>query len=94
MNEPPKDFEELRERMLAEVARQEFERPDLGKALAYLHERIDQLIRQVGIEIGILDAKSRGATVVAEDAYRLAKQRFWAADDAAADNHQQPHREP
>ena len=78
MNEPPKNFEEWKGQ----------------KALAYLHERIDQLIRQVGIEIGILDAKSRGATVVAEDAYRLAKQRFWAADDAAADNHQQPHREP
>jgi hypothetical protein len=25
--------------------------------------------------------------------YELAKQRFWAADDCAADNYQGPHRE-
>ena len=62
----------------------------------YIHERIDQLIRQVGIEIGILDvARRRPSTEQEADiAYDLAKQRFWAADDAAADNHQRPHREP
>ena len=97
MNEPPKDFEELRERMLAEVARQEFERPDLGKALAYVHERIDQLIRQTGIEVGLLELKVRQLQAhtgidppaiwpPSDKVYELAKERFWAADDAAADN--------
>jgi hypothetical protein len=60
---------------------------------SYLHERIDQLIRQVGIEIGILDAKSRDSTQFSEKAYELAKKRIWAADDSAADNHRRPHRE-
>ena len=79
MNEPPKNFEEWKGQ----------------KALAYLHERIDQLIRQAGIEVGLLELKvyMGGAWAPNDKVYELAKARFWAADDAAADNHGQPHRE-
>ena len=68
--------------------------------LAYLHERVDQVIRQAGIEVGLLELKVRqimgtlnGVWPPSDKIYELAKQRFWAADDAAADNHDQPHRE-
>ena len=81
MNEPPKNFEEWKGQ----------------KALAYLHERIDQLIRQAGIEVGLLELKVRQLQAhtgidppaiwpPSDKVYELAKERFWAADDAAADN--------
>ena len=67
----------------------------LGEEINYLHDRIDHLIRQSGIEIGLLDARSRGVLFRddRDKVYELAKKRFWAADDAAAQNHNREPRE-
>lgn len=65
--------------------------------LYYIHERIDQLIRQTALEIGLIRLHTGidpGATREEQDhCMDLTRQRFWAADDAAADNHQQDYRE-
>lgn len=66
--------------------------------LHYIHERIDQLVRQTALEVGLLRLHvgvDRGDTREQQDhALALTRQRFWAAQDAAADNHHQRHREP
>jgi hypothetical protein len=74
--------------------------PDTG-GLYYIHERIDQLVRQTALEVGLLRLHLGVDTVNAEDpregekvSMQLTRQRFWAAQDAAADNHHQEHREP
>lgn len=66
--------------------------PDLRiDQFAYLHERVDQVIRQAGIEVGILEMKIndlRGAWPdkhYRDQVYDLAKKRFWMADDAAGE---------
>jgi hypothetical protein len=70
---------------------------DIG-GLHYIHERIDQLVRQTALEIGLLrlhvgvDPASNRTEET--HAIQLTKDRFWMAQDAAADNHRQPHREP
>jgi hypothetical protein len=65
--------------------------------LYYIHERIDQLVRQTALEIGLLRMRTgmdRDDTrEQQEHAMQLTRQRFWAAQDAAADNHSQKHRE-
>lgn len=70
---------------------------DVG-GLHYIHERIDQLVRQTALEVGLIrlhtgvDATQNCAD---EDAAIQATQdRFWAAQDAAADNHGHSHRGP
>ena len=66
--------------------------------LHYIHERIDQLVRQTALEIGLLrlhaGVDSGGSRSEEERAIQLTRNRFWAAQDAAADNHHQQHREP
>jgi len=62
----------------------------------YLQERVDQLIRQTALEIGILELKCLGGVEFPGEQERhldLVRRRFWAADDAAADNHRRPYRE-
>jgi hypothetical protein len=66
--------------------------------IAYVHERIDQLIRQVGLEVGMADIKRQTPAGETDRAYgdhimELAKARFWAADDAAAERFGRPPRE-
>jgi hypothetical protein len=60
----------------------------------YLHERLDQLIHQTALEIGILECKAHSPepTEAQDKRMALARDRFWAADDAAADNHRRRHR--
>jgi hypothetical protein len=65
--------------------------------LEYLHERIDQLVRQAALEVGLIrlhtgidPASTRGEQDLSLE---LARNRFWAADDAAADNHKKTKRE-
>lgn len=56
--------------------------------LYYIHERIDQLVRQTALEIVLLRLEAGadpGDTLAIKD-------RFWAAQDAAADNHNQERR--
>lgn len=59
--------------------------------LAYLHERIDQLIRQVSLEVG-LEASHRHVHYGVDRARTteiidLARNRFRNADDAAAEKY-------
>ena len=62
----------------------------MGKELAYLHERIDQLIRQTAVEVGMLERKTDPLQAPRQhkqqtDCIKLALNRFQAADDAAAE---------
>jgi hypothetical protein len=65
--------------------------------LHYIHERIDQLVRQTALEVGLLrlhaGADPASARSEQEHSLDLTRQRFWTAQDAAADNHGHPHRE-
>jgi hypothetical protein len=72
-----------------------------GDELEYLHERVDQLILQTAVEIGILnyqvhDLRSGGQLTLTQQAERikLAKNRFWQADYAVAEARGKPSREP
>lgn len=70
--------------------------PKASDELGYLHERIDQLVRQAGIEAGLLEIKARAALgnyAQRDNIYELAKSRFWAADDAAAESYGRTPRE-
>lgn len=56
----------------------------LEKELAYLHERIDQLIRQTAAEVATLECQTN-PFLIQTDRIRLAQNRFQTADDAAAE---------
>lgn len=60
--------------------------PSMADELAYLHDRIDQLIWQSALEVGLLQPKD-------ERPVHLARERFWAADDEVAENHGRPKRQ-
>jgi hypothetical protein len=66
--------------------------------LYYIHERIDQLVRQTALEIGLIRLHAQidpgSAPSEQRQSMQETKDRFWAAQDAAADNHNQRHREP
>jgi hypothetical protein len=66
--------------------------------LYYIHERIDQLVRQCALEVGLLRIHlglDHADTPECEArAMRSTSERFWTGQDAAADNHGQQHREP
>ena len=62
--------------------------------LYYIHERIDQLVRQTALEIGLMRIHIGIDDMEPRHVLKLAEERFWAAQDAAADNHNQRHREP
>ena len=66
--------------------------------LHYIHERIDQLVRQTALEVGLLrlhaGVDSTRSRSEEDHALELTRQRFWAAQDAAADNHHHEHRDP
>jgi hypothetical protein len=69
--------------------------------LEYLHERIDQLIAQTAVEVGILnyqrdELRSGGQLSLTQQAERikLAKNRFWAADHAVGRDRGKLSREP
>ena len=57
--------------------------------LYYIHDRIDALIEQTAIEIGLLHAKAGGPP----DAVELTRARFWNANDFAALRHDKEPRE-
>lgn len=62
--------------------------------LHYVHERIDKLVHQTALEIGLIRGHSTdGSQAAVETEIKLSQQRFWAAQDAAADNHNQKHRD-
>lgn len=66
--------------------------------LHYIHARIDQLVRQTALEVGLLrlhvGADPGAGSHAAEDhAIELTRQRFWMAQDAAAEEHGQEKRE-
>jgi hypothetical protein len=56
--------------------------------LGYVHERIDQLIRQVAVEVGLLKMQMGDYAFSREEQTEIitmATNRFWAADAAAAE---------
>jgi hypothetical protein len=65
--------------------------------LYYIHERIDKLVEQTALEVALLRLHT-GADLTEtraeeEHCIELTRQRFWAAQDAAAEAHQQDLRE-
>lgn len=65
--------------------------------LHYIHERIDQLVHQTALEVGLLRLHTgvdQCDTREQEDkSMELTRQRFWAAQDVASDNHGHESRE-
>lgn len=55
--------------------------------LYYIHERIDQLIRQTALEVALLRLRTGMDEGRAQYTTELTLQRFWAADDAAGETH-------
>lgn len=54
--------------------------------LDYLHARVDQLIRQMAIEVGVNDQRTRKLNQEQwREAMQLASNRLWGADDMIAE---------
>lgn len=62
-----------------------------GDEIGYVHERIDQLIRQTALEVGLIRLHTgidpASTHNEQEESLQLTRQRFWAADDAAGEKH-------
>jgi hypothetical protein len=65
--------------------------------LHYIHERIDQLINQTALEIGLIRLHTGidpgSAQSECDRSLELTRRRFWMADDAAGEKHGKPPRE-
>jgi hypothetical protein len=65
--------------------------------LHYIHERIDKLVEQTALEVGLLRLHTgvdEALDRVQEDhCLALTRRRFWAAQDTAAIDHKQARRE-
>jgi hypothetical protein len=70
---------------------------DIG-GLHYIHARIDALIKQTAVEIGLIRLHiglDTGDTATEDNrAMALTRARLWAAQNDAADHHKQRHRGP
>jgi hypothetical protein len=64
--------------------------------LHYIHERIDRLVRQTALEIGLLrihtGADPNDTTEQQTHSIQLTHNRFWGSQDVAADDHNQERR--
>ena len=69
---------------------------DIG-GLHYIHARIDQLVRQTALEIGLIRLHTQidpgSARSEQDHSMELTRSRFWMAQDAAATEHHQEKRE-
>jgi hypothetical protein len=65
--------------------------------LHYIHDRIDKLVEQAALEVALLRLHTgvdpAGSRSEEDHSIQLTRQRFWAAQDAAAQDHQQDLRE-
>lgn len=62
--------------------------------IEYLHARIDQLIKQMAIEVGVADQRpSKLINDQWREAVKMASNRLWGADDVIAEQFDRPKRE-
>lgn len=62
--------------------------------LEYVHARIDQLIQQIALEVGLQDRERRNLPRNQwSDSVKMASNRFWGADDVAAEFFHRPKRQ-